>query len=254
MSPMPRRWRSPPHVTATPAAARDARFAFGTGKLGDLAHVRQRHRAGDGVARHRLRMGDAAVPTGGDPLRRGDGDRGGGLAVNLPTTRVSGRSSSRSSRPRSSPSRPQSAERLLACWRCATSILAIAGSVAAWAYGGPGSIGHRHRRYWGDADWAWRLIRDSGAVLLDASIHSASSRRDPGARLEQGQDRIADLPSLARGPAIMAPSSRWCRTSRGSGRGLQGAAAGRRRPSRPPHGSRRDRRCRWHLARGKGRP
>jgi cation diffusion facilitator family transporter len=81
-----------------------------------------------------------------------------------------------------------------------TSVLAIAGLLAAWVYGwtwldpvvgvlGALVIGH----------WSWRLIRDSGAVLLDAAPNAAlvASIR---ARLEQGHDRIADLHVWRLGP------------------------------------------------------
>ena len=81
-----------------------------------------------------------------------------------------------------------------------TSVLAIAGLLAAWAYGWN----------WADpaigvvgalviAHWSWRLIRDSGAVLLDAapSRELGDAIRD---RLEIGHDRIADLHVWRLGP------------------------------------------------------
>jgi cation diffusion facilitator family transporter len=81
-----------------------------------------------------------------------------------------------------------------------TSVLAIAGLLAAWSYGWN----------WADpaigvvgalviAHWAWRLIRDSGAVLLDAASDPPLAAAIRG-RLEQGHDRIADLHVWRVGP------------------------------------------------------
>jgi cation diffusion facilitator family transporter len=81
-----------------------------------------------------------------------------------------------------------------------TSILAIAGLLAAWAYGwtwldpvigivGAGVIAH----------WSWRLIREAGAVLLDAAPNVALEQAIRE-RLEQGHDRIADLHVWRLGP------------------------------------------------------
>ena len=57
------------------ASATDSRFSFGTGKLGDLAGLHQRHRAGDDRAADRLRGGQPPVRPGADPLPRGDSHR-----------------------------------------------------------------------------------------------------------------------------------------------------------------------------------
>jgi cation diffusion facilitator family transporter len=81
-----------------------------------------------------------------------------------------------------------------------TSVLAIAGLLAAWSYGwhwadpaigvvGALVIGH----------WSWRLIRDSGAVLLDVAPDPHLSEAIH-ARLETGDDRIADLHVWRVGP------------------------------------------------------
>ncbi len=85
-----------------------------------------------------------------------------------------------------------------------TSVLAIAGLLAAWAYG------------WSWADpaigivgaavialWSWRLIRDAGAVLLDTTPdgHLAPTVRE---RLETGDDRISDLHVWRLGPGHFA--------------------------------------------------
>jgi cation diffusion facilitator family transporter len=81
-----------------------------------------------------------------------------------------------------------------------TSVLAIAGLLAAWGYGWTwldpaiGVVGALVI-----AHWSWRLIRDAGAVLLDAAPDSelALAIRT---RLERGEDRIADLHVWRVGP------------------------------------------------------
>lgn len=81
-----------------------------------------------------------------------------------------------------------------------TSVLAIVGLLAAWIYGWAwldpvvGMLGALVI-----AHWAWRLIRDSGAVLLDAAPNAALAAAIRG-RLEQGHDRIADLHVWRLGP------------------------------------------------------
>lgn len=81
-----------------------------------------------------------------------------------------------------------------------TSVLAIVGLLAAWIYGWAwldpvvGMLGALVI-----AHWAWRLIRDSGAVLLDAAPNAALAAAIR-ARLEQGHDRIADLHVWRLGP------------------------------------------------------
>lgn len=81
-----------------------------------------------------------------------------------------------------------------------TSVLAIVGLLAAWIYGWTwldpvvGMLGALVI-----AHWAWRLIRDSGAVLLDAAPNAALAAAIR-ARLEQGHDRIADLHVWRLGP------------------------------------------------------
>ena len=49
------------------------------------------------------------------------------------------------------------------------------------------------------AHWSWRLIRESGAVLLDAAPDRALERAIRE-RLEVGHDRIADLHVWRLGP------------------------------------------------------
>ena len=81
-----------------------------------------------------------------------------------------------------------------------TSVLAIVGLLAAWFYGWTwldpaiGLVGALVI-----AHWSWRLIRDAGAVLLDAASDAelAAAIRT---RLERGEDRIADLHVWRVGP------------------------------------------------------
>src|SRR5262249_18866003 len=81
-----------------------------------------------------------------------------------------------------------------------TSVLAIVGLLSAWAYGWS----------WADpmigivgalviAHWSFGLMRDAGAVLLDATPDRALSR-DIRARLESGSDRLSDLHVWRVGP------------------------------------------------------
>jgi cation diffusion facilitator family transporter len=81
-----------------------------------------------------------------------------------------------------------------------TSVVAIAGLLAAWAYGWTwldpaiGVVGALVI-----ARWSWQLIGQSGAVLLDAAPNAALERT-VRERLEQGHDRIADLHVWRLGP------------------------------------------------------
>lgn len=85
-----------------------------------------------------------------------------------------------------------------------TSVLAIVGLVAAWAYGWTwldpaiGIVGALVIVH-----WSWRLIRESGAVLLDAAPDAALAKAIHG-RLERGDDRIADLHVWRVGPGHCA--------------------------------------------------
>lgn len=81
-----------------------------------------------------------------------------------------------------------------------TSVLAIAGLLAArfygWTFLDPligivGAVVIAH--------WSWGLIRDAGAVLLDA-VPNRSINDAIRARLEVGHDRIADLHVWRLGP------------------------------------------------------
>lgn len=81
-----------------------------------------------------------------------------------------------------------------------TSVLAIAGLLAAWLYGWTwldpaiGIVGALVI-----AHWSWGLIRDAGTVLLDAAPNRAL-RDAIRQRLEIGHDRIADLHVWRLGP------------------------------------------------------
>ncbi len=81
-----------------------------------------------------------------------------------------------------------------------TSVLAIAGLLAAWTFGWTwldpaiGIVGALVI-----AHWSWGLVRDSGAVLLDATPNKALGETIRG-RLEIGHDRIADLHVWRLGP------------------------------------------------------
>ena len=81
-----------------------------------------------------------------------------------------------------------------------TSVLAILGLLAAWSYGWTwldpvigvvGAVVIAH--------WSWRLIRDSGAVLLDAAPDETLDEAIRQ-RLERGGDRISDLHVWRVGP------------------------------------------------------
>ena len=81
-----------------------------------------------------------------------------------------------------------------------TSVLAIVGLLAAWGYGWTwldpaiGLVGALVI-----AHWSWRLIRDAGAVLLDAAPDARACDGDPRPP-GQGDDRIADLHVWRVGP------------------------------------------------------
>jgi cation diffusion facilitator family transporter len=81
-----------------------------------------------------------------------------------------------------------------------TSVLAIAGLLAAWIFGWTwldpaiGIVGALVI-----AHWSWGLIRDAGAVLLDATPNKALAETIRS-RLEIGHDRIADLHIWRLGP------------------------------------------------------
>jgi cation diffusion facilitator family transporter len=213
--------------------ARDPRFAFGTGKLGDLAGFT----SAIVLAMVALAIGAESVMRLFQPVTIHYGEATAiavvGLAVNLASARLLGgghhhdhdhRAASADDRerhrhdPRHHDPRHHDAhhddDRLghdhhdhnlrAAYWHvladALTSVLAIGGLLAAWFYGWTwldpaigivGAIVIAH--------WSWGLIRDAGAVLLDA----APSRALGDAirqRLETGHDLIADLHVWRLGP------------------------------------------------------
>src|SRR5947207_793593 len=191
--------------------ARDARFAFGTGKLGDLAGFA----SAIVLAMVSLGIGYESVMRLFQPVAIHYGEATAiavvGLAVNLLSARLLSDDHHHDHHDRDHHHHDHNLR--AAYWHvladALTSILAIAGLLAAWAYGWTwldpviGSVGA-----WVIAHWAWRLIRDSGAVLLDAAPNSALEQAIR-TRLEQGHDRIADLHVWRLGPghpgAIVSP-------------------------------------------------
>jgi len=186
--------------------ARDPRFAFGTGKMGDLAGFA----SAVVLALVALAIGyESAVrlfqPV---PIHYAEATAIAvlGLAVNLASAWLLGAGHDHDHDHPDHHDHAHDHDHNLraAFWHvmadALTSVLAIAGLVAAWSYGWN----------WADpvigvvgalviAHWAWRLIRDSGAVLLDAASDQplAAAIRS---RLEQGHDRIADLHVWRVGP------------------------------------------------------
>jgi cation diffusion facilitator family transporter len=186
--------------------ARDPRFAFGTGKMGDLAGFA----SAVVLALVALAIGyESAVrlfqPV---PIHYAEATAIAvlGLAVNLASAWLLGAGHDHDHDHPDHHDHAHDHDHNLraAFWHvmadALTSVLAIAGLLAAWSYGWN----------WADpvigvvgalviAHWAWRLIRDSGAVLLDAASDPplAAAIRS---RLEQGHDRIADLHVWRVGP------------------------------------------------------
>ncbi|TAJ38862.1 MAG: cation transporter [Reyranella sp.] len=185
--------------------ARDPRFAFGTGKLGDLAGFA----SAVVLAMVALMIGwESALrlfrPV---PIHYAEATSiaVAGLAVNLLSAWLLGGDHHHDHHDHDHDHADHHDHNIRAAfWHVVadafTSVLAIAGLLAAWVYGWTwldpvvGVLGALVI-----AHWSWRLIRDSGAVLLDAAPNAAlvASIR---ARLEQGHDRIADLHVWRLGP------------------------------------------------------
>jgi cation diffusion facilitator family transporter len=191
--------------------ARDPRFAFGTGKLGDLAGFA----SAIVLAMVSLGIGYESVMRLFQPVAIHYGEATAiavvGLAVNLLSARLlSGDHhhhhdhDGHDDHDDHDHHHHHDHNLRAAYWHvladALTSILAIAGLLAAWAYGwtwldpaigivGAAVIAH----------WSWGLIRGSGAVLLDAAPNAALEQAIR-ARLEQGHDRIADLHVWRLGP------------------------------------------------------
>jgi cation diffusion facilitator family transporter len=207
--------------------ARDPRFAFGTGKLGDLAGFA----SAVVLAMVALMIGWESALRLFQPVPIHYAEATSiavvGLAVNLASAWMLGGEPGHDHHHAHDDAHHHDHNIRAAFWHVVadafTSVLAIVGLLAAWIYGWTwldpvvGMLGALVI-----AHWAWRLIRDSGAVLLDAAPNAALAAAIR-ARLEQGHDRIADLHVWRR----------WRRDGRGRaarhedrrcGRGLQGAA------------------------------
>ena len=187
--------------------ARDPRFAFGTGKMGDLAGFA----SAVVLALVALAIGSESAVRLFQPVPIHYAEATAiavlGLAVNLASAWLLGAGHDHDhehDHGHDDHAHDHDHNLRAAFWHvmadALTSVLAIAGLLAAWSYGWN----------WADpvigvvgalviAHWAWRLIRDSGAVLLDAAADQplAAAIRS---RLEQGHDRIADLHVWRVGP------------------------------------------------------
>jgi cation diffusion facilitator family transporter len=185
--------------------ARDPRFAFGTGKLGDLAGFA----SAVVLALVALMIGYESAMRLLQPVSIHYPEATAiavvGLLVNLLSAWMLGAGHDHD-HDHDGSHHPHDHDHNLraAFWHvmadALTSVLAIAALLAAWAYGWN----------WADpvigvagalviAHWSWRLIRDSGAVLLDAAPDRALSQAIRS-RLEIGHDRIADLHVWRLGP------------------------------------------------------
>jgi cation diffusion facilitator family transporter len=185
--------------------ARDPRFAFGTGKLGDLAGFA----SAVILALVALMIGSESAMRLFQPVSIHYPEATAiavvGLLVNLLSAWMLG-AGHEHGHDHDHDGHPHDHDHNLraAFWHvmadALTSVLAIAALLAAWAYGWN----------WADpaigvagalviAHWSWRLIRDAGAVLLDAAPDRAlgdAIRK----RLEIDHDRIADLHVWRLGP------------------------------------------------------
>ncbi|MGZ3339756.1 MAG: CDF family Co(II)/Ni(II) efflux transporter DmeF [Reyranella sp.] len=181
--------------------ARDPRFAFGTGKLGDLAGFA----SAIVLALVALMIGYESAMRLLQPVPihypEATAIAAVGLLVNLLSAWMLG-----AGHDHDHDNHPHHHDHNLraAFWHvmadALTSVLAIVALLAAWSYGWT----------WADpaigivgalviAHWSWRLIRESGAVLLDAAPDRALGDAIRH-RLEIGHDRIADLHVWRLGP------------------------------------------------------
>jgi cation diffusion facilitator family transporter len=186
--------------------ARDPRFAFGTGKLGDLAGFT----SAIVLAMVSLGIGYESVVRLFQPVAIHYGEAvaiaGVGLAVNLLSARLLWDDHHHDHHDHDDDHHHHHHDHNLraAYWHVLadafTSILAIAGLLVAWSYGWTwldpviGVVGALVI-----ARWSWQLIRASGAVLLDAAPN-AVLERTIRERLERDDDRIADLHVWRLGP------------------------------------------------------
>lgn len=196
--------------------AHDPRFAFGTGKLGDLAGFT----SAIVLAMISLAIGYESVMRLFQPVTIHYGEATAiaavGLAVNLASAWLLGSEHQHDHEHHRAHDDDDHGHHhhhghdhhdhnlRAAYWHvladALTSVLAIAGLLAAWLYGWTwldpaigivGSLVIAH--------WSWGLIRDAGAVLLDAAPNRALGDAIRQ-RLEIGDDRIADLHVWRLGP------------------------------------------------------
>jgi cation diffusion facilitator family transporter len=185
--------------------ARDPRFAFGTGKLGDLAAFASAVL----LALIALLIGFESMVRVFQPIpihyAEATAIAAVGLAVNLLSAWILGAGHDHEHDHAEHGHDHHHDHNLRAAFfhvmaDALTSVLAIVGLLAAWGYGWTwldpaiGLVGALVI-----AHWSWRLIRDAGAVLLDAAPDAefAAAIRT---RLERGEDRIADLHVWRVGP------------------------------------------------------
>ena len=182
--------------------ARDPRFAFGTGKLGDLAGFASAVL----LALIALLIGYESLVRVFQPVPIHYAEATAiavvGLAVNLLSAWILGAGHDHD---HDHDHHHHHDHNLRAAFfhviaDALTSVLAIAGLLAAWGYGWTwldpviGIVGALVI-----ARWSWGLMRDAGAVLLDATPDAELADEVRG-RLEQGDDRIADLHLWRLGP------------------------------------------------------
>ncbi len=186
--------------------ARDPRFAFGTGKLGDLAGFT----SAIVLAIVSLGIGYESVLRLFQPVPIHYGEATAiavvGLVVNLLSARLlwDDHHHDHDEHEHDHEHHHHDHNLRAAYWHVVadafTSVLAIAGLLAAWSYGwtwldpaigvvGAAVIAH----------WSWRLIRASGAVLLDA-VPDGGLTQEIRHRLERDDDRITDLHVWRLGP------------------------------------------------------
>jgi cation diffusion facilitator family transporter len=187
--------------------ARDPRFAFGTGKLGDLAGFASAVL----LALIALLIGYESVVRVFQPVPIHYAEAAAiavvGLVVNLSSAWILGAGRDHDhdhdhgqGHHHHDPDHNLRAAFLHVMADALTSVLAIVGLLAAWGYGWTwldpaiGLLGALVI-----AHWSWRLMRDAGSVLLDAAPDAelAAAIRD---RLERDDDRIADLHVWRVGP------------------------------------------------------
>jgi cation diffusion facilitator family transporter len=186
--------------------ARDPRFTFGTGKLGDLAGFA----SAIVLAMISLGIGYESVVRLFEPVTihyaEATAIAAVGLGVNLLSAWLLGGDHDHDHGHDHDDHHHHHHDHNLraAYWHvladALTSVLAIAGLLAAWIFGWTwldpviGIVGALVI-----AHWSWGLIRGAGAVLLDATPNKALAEAIKS-RLEVGQDSIADLHVWRLGP------------------------------------------------------